>query len=160
MTRQLPGAAEVRELLENLLGRPVTVTPADPPRSADVASTLVSVYVDDKLRLAGVVGMDFPLTVYSAAAIGLVPPGGAQASIEDRELPPMLAENATEICNVLCSLLNRPGLAHVRLYQTYLPGQPVPSDAGGHLLALGNRLDLLVEIRGYGDGKLSLSLAA
>ena len=69
MTRQLPGAAEVRELLENLLGRPVTVTPADPPRSADVASTLVSVYVDDKLRLAGVVGMDFPLTVYSAAAM-------------------------------------------------------------------------------------------
>jgi hypothetical protein len=160
MTRPLPGATEVRELLENLLGRPVTVTPVDPPRASDVPTTLVSVYVDDKLQIAGVVGMDFSLTAYSSAAIGLVPPGGAEASIEDRKLSAMLGENAKEICNVLCSLINRPGLAHVRLYQTYLPGEQVPNDAGSHLLALGNRLDLLVDIRGYGNGKLSLSLAA
>jgi hypothetical protein len=36
---------------------------------------------------------------------------------------------------------------------------PLPSDARAHLLALGRRLDLTIEVSRYGKGKFSLSLA-
>ena len=59
MPRELPSPKEVRDLLEDLLGRSVTVNPADPIPAADVPRTLVSLYVDDNLKLGAVVGMDF-----------------------------------------------------------------------------------------------------
>jgi hypothetical protein len=159
MSRELPVPKAVRELVEELLGRTVNVNQADPIRQADVANTTVSVYRDDNRRIGALVGMDFKLTVYAAAAIGLVPPGGAEACIEDREITPMLAENAGEVCNILTSLLNQAGQPHLRLDQTYLPGQSPPPDVTAHVVAIGRRLDLTVDIGGYGSGKLSLVLA-
>src|SRR5688572_20482592 len=122
MSRVLPVPKDVKDLFEDLLGRAITVSPAEPVRAADLYKTLVSLYVDDGLQLAAVIGLDLPLAAYSGAAIGLVPAGGAQGCLEEGQLTPMLADNATEVCNVLNSLINREGLPHVRLYQTYLPG--------------------------------------
>ena len=79
-------------------------------------------------------------------------------SIEEKTLSPTLAENVFELCNVLTSLLNREGAPHVKLYQVIYPGMNLPNDARAHLLALGKRLDLTVEVARYGKGKLSLSL--
>jgi hypothetical protein len=155
----LPAPKDVRDLFENLLGRAVAVFPADAMRPGDLPGTLVSVYVDKMTRLKAVVGMDLPLTAYSSAALALVPAGGAEVCIEEREIPPMLAENANELCNVFSTLLNRPGQPHVRLYETYLPGEQPPTDAAGNLLAIGRRLDLTVEISGYGSGRLSIAFA-
>jgi hypothetical protein len=70
----------------------------------------------------------------------------------------MLAENVSELCNVLTGLLNKEGAPHVRLYQLHLPGDPLPGDVGSHALALGNRLDLEVSVARYGSGKLWLAL--
>jgi len=159
MSRVLPSAKDVRDLLEDLLGRNITVSSADRLLSTDLYNTMVSLYVDDTLRLSAVVGLDLHLTVFSAAALGLVPPGGAKAVIEDREISPLLAENAGEVCNILGSLLNREGLPHIRFYQKFLPGEPAPTDATGYLMALGRRLDLAVDVAGYGSGKLSIALA-
>jgi hypothetical protein len=159
MLRTLPVPKEVKDLLEDLLGRSVDVRPADPLRAADIPKTLVALYVDDGLRLGAIVGLDFALTAYAGAAIGLIPAGGAAACIEDRELSKMIAENAVEVCNVLGSLLNKQGSAHLKMYQTFLPGVPPPTDAASHLLAIGRRMDLIVDIAGYGEGKLSISLA-
>lgn len=158
MTRPIPTPKQIRDLMEDLLGRSVKVSPADPLRNADVHRSLVAVYVDDSLGLAAIAGMGFSLAVYSAAALGLVPPGGAHDFVEGQQMPPSLVENAKEVCNILGSVLNKEGLPHLRLYQTYLPGEALPADATGHLLALGRRLDLTVEVAGYGAGKLSISL--
>lgn len=159
VVRALPPAKHVRDLLEDLLGKSVKVSPADPILAAEMHQSLVAVYVNDALKLAAVVGMSFPLTVYASAALGLIPPGGARDFVKDHEITPMLAENATEICNILGTVLNHEGLPHIRLYGTYLPGgTPPPADAAGRLLALGRRLDLQIEIAGYGGGKFSLSL--
>jgi len=154
----LPAPLAVRNLLEDLLGREVTVRPGDPMQSADLAGVLAALYTDDTLRLSAVIGMDLPLAAYCAAALGLMPAGGAQDSIQEKVLSPILAENASELCNVLTGLLNREGAAHLKLYQLYQPGQQVPADAGAHLLALGNRLDLTVEVSRYGSGRFALSI--
>jgi hypothetical protein len=160
MSRSLPPAKHVRDLFEDLLGRTINVSPADPMRVAEMHQSMVAVYVDDGLKLAAVIGMSFPLTIYASAALGLIPPGGAKDFVKEREITPLLAENAKEICNILASLLHHEGLPHVRMYQTFMPDGPAPpSDASSRLLALGRRLDLDVLIAGYGGGKFSLSLS-
>jgi hypothetical protein len=159
MTLTLPALLPVRNLLEDLLGREVTVSYADPVVKDDLPTTVVAVYVDSAPRLVAVIGLDLPLAAYAGAALGLMPAGGAEDSIEDKELSPTLAENVRELLNILTGLLNREGVPHVKLYGVHLPGEAVPSDAAAHLLALGRRLDVQVEIARYGAGRLSLSLA-
>lgn len=158
-TNVIPASLAVRNLLEDLLGREVTVTPADPVVAKDLPGTVVAVYVGDHLKLAAVLGLDLSLAAYAGAALGLLPAGGAEDAIEEKNLPPALAENVRELCNILTSLLNREGAPHVKLDRVLLPGEPVPNDAAAHLLAIGRRLDLGVQVARYGGGRLSLSLA-
>jgi hypothetical protein len=72
----------------------------------------------------------------------------------------MIGENAIEVCNVLASLINQEGAARLKLDSTFLPGNTPPNDAIARLLALGRRLDVNVDIGGYGSGLLSLSYAS
>jgi hypothetical protein len=159
MSFQLPVPKDVRDLFEDLLGRPVTMTPADPVLADGLKKMLVSLYTDDTRRLAAVIGMDLSLTVYAGAAIGLLPPGGAQDCVDDGVITPMVAENVREVCNIMVSLLNRKGGPHLKLDQVFQPGEPPPADACAILLALGRRVDLTVAVGGYGSGKLSITLA-
>jgi hypothetical protein len=159
MSSQLPVPKDVRDLFEDLLGRPITVGTANPVLAEDVKTTLVSLYTDSKQKLSVVVGMDLPLTVYSGAAIGLLPPGGAQDCVEEGVVTETVAENVREVCNIMTTLLNREGGPHLKLYQVFLPGEAVPNDAAAILLALGRRLDLTVDVGGYGSGRVSVALA-
>ncbi|WP_432978818.1 hypothetical protein [Dactylosporangium sp. CA-233914] len=159
MSHVLPVPKAVKDLFDDLLGRPVTVNLADPMKAADVPRTLVAVYTDSRLQLIAVIGMDFELTAYAGAAIGLIPPGGAEACIEDQEISKMIGENAIEICNILAGLVNNDDAPRVKLHQTFLPGGGPPKDAVNYLLALGRRLDLRVDVPGYGAGKISIALA-
>ncbi|GAA3448042.1 hypothetical protein [Planomonospora venezuelensis] len=155
----LPVPKDIKDLFEDLLGRPVTVGVTDPAVAADLNKAVVALYVDSSRKLTAVAGMDLKLASYAGAAIGLIPQGGAEASIEDGELTPMLADNVREVCNIITGLLNQLDLPHLKLYESYMPGESAPTDATARLLALGARLDLMVEIGGYGKGKFWLSLA-
>jgi hypothetical protein len=158
-TSVLPASLTVRNLFEDLLGRDCTVGPGDPLTADDLPTATVAVYTDAQQQIYGVLGMQMSLAANVGAALGLVPAGAAEDSIAEKKLFPNLAENVFEMCNVLTSLLNREGGPHVKLYEVVYPGMPLPADARAHLLALGRRLDLMIEIARYGKGKLSLSLA-
>jgi hypothetical protein len=158
MSRELPVPKAVKDLFEELLGRPVTVGVGEPFRAVDLtANPLVSTYVDDGMVLRAVVGMDLPLAAYAGAALGLIPSGGAQACIEDEELSANMAENVIEVCNILSSLLNHEGQPRLRMHETFLPGQAAPKGAAGQLQAVGRRLDLVVDVQGYGRGRMAVS---
>jgi hypothetical protein len=156
-TTAMPDAKGVRDMLSDMFGRDVDVSPGVPPLAADLVKTTVAVFADDHYHLAAVLGMDLQLSAFSAAAIGLIPAGAAQDCIEDRELSQALRENVFEVCNMLGGLLNRDGFPHVRMDKVVYPGETPPNDAAGRLLALGNRLDLQVKITGYGAGRFWLS---
>jgi hypothetical protein len=158
-TIALPAALTIRNLIEDLLGREVTVTVADPLVADDLKRTVAAVYVDNSTKMVAVIGLELSLAAYAGAALGLMPAGGAQDCIEDGTLTPVLAENVSELCNVLTGLLNREGGPHIKLYKVYLPGNEVPADVQTLLLALGNRTDLTVEVARYGKGRFTLSLA-
>ena len=155
----LPGTVAVRNLFEDLLGREVTVSPGDPLSADEIATATVAIFTDTAQQIYAVLGMELPLAANAGAALGLLPAGAAEDSIDEKKLFPNLAENVFELCNVLTSLLNREGAPHVKLYQVVYPGMPLPGDARAHLLALGRRLDLSIEVSRYGKGKFSLSLA-
>jgi hypothetical protein len=158
-TTVLPPSLAVRTLFEDLLGRDCTVGPGEPLSADDLPTATVAIYTDNAQQIYGVLGMQLCLAANVGAALGLLPPGAAEDSIDEKALFPNLAENVFELCNVLTSLLNREGAPHVRLHQVIYPGMALPNDARAHLLALGRRLDLSIEVSRYGKGRLSLSLA-
>ena len=158
-TSVLPGSLAVRNLLEDLLGRDVTVSPSAPMEQGDMPTATLAIFIDTAQQLYAVLGMQLSLAANAGAALGLLPPGAAEDSIEEKKLTPTLSENVFELCNVLTSLLNREGAPHIKLYQVIYPGMDLPNDARAHLLALGKRLDLVIEVARYGKGKFSLSLA-
>ena len=158
-TSVIPAPLAVRNLFEDLLGRDVNVSPGDPMTAENLPTGVIAIYTDTSQQLYAVLGMTLSLAANAGAALGLLPPGAAEDSIEEKTLFPNLAENVFELCNVFTSLLNREGAPHVKLYQVIYPGMDLPNDARAHLLALGKRLDLTIEVSRYGKGKFSLSLA-
>ncbi|WP_239138723.1 hypothetical protein [Actinoplanes regularis] len=137
----------------------MTVSPGEPLGAEEVRTATVAIFTDNFQKMYAVLGLDLSLAANSGAALGLLPAGAAEDSVEDKQLYPNLAENVFELCNIFTSLLNREGAPHIKLYQVLYPGMELPSDARAVLLALGRRLDLHVEVSRYGKGRLSLSQA-
>lgn len=155
---QLPHPKDVRDMLEELLGRDVELQTGPPVVPSRAVSAAVGVYVDDRLGLRAITVADLPFAAHAGASVGLVPRGGAEASVEDGELAPNLAENFAEVVNIMAALFNLPGQPHVKLDGYHLPGEALPTDVGALTAAYVNRLDLAVSIAGYGSGGLSFVL--
>jgi len=155
VTAPIPDPKPVRDMLGDLLGRQVEVRPGEPLSPEDTELTTMAVYVDDTLtmRLVGVA--DLPFAAYAGAAIGLVPPGGAEIAIEERSMPKTVQENFYEVLNICAALFNAEGAPHVKLHAVHFPGEHVPPQAASLACVLGRRLDLEVDIAGYGTGRLS-----
>ncbi|MFI5840501.1 hypothetical protein ACIA8K_12415 [Catenuloplanes sp. NPDC051500] len=158
-TLAVPASLAVRNMLGDTLGRDVTVNVGNPLTQKDLPTAAVAIYVDAQNKVAAVLGMDLKLAAFAGAALGLLPVGGAEDAIDDKELYPNLAENVGELCNILTGLLNKEGGPHIKLDRVVYPGESLPNDAQSQLLALGRRIDLSVEIARYGTGTFSLSLA-
>jgi hypothetical protein len=150
----LPGRAAVRSLVEDLLGRPVELADAGPVPTKP--SNVVAVYVTDQLAMTAVAVVDLAGAARIGGALGMVPRGGVDDAVDEDELPGMLRENCYEVLNVLSAAFNVPGAPHVRLYEMYGPNVSLPSDVAARAQALGDRLDVVLSIAGYGDAHLSV----
>jgi hypothetical protein len=141
-----------------MLGRDITVAPAEPwaPTLHDLGA--VAVYVDDGCRLRALICCNLELSVALGASIALIPAKMAANSVDDQRLTQDMAENLHEVLNILASLFNPPNAPHVRLHALHLPGEPPPADLSARLRAWGARVDLQIEVDGYGGGRLSLVL--
>lgn len=154
----LPTRKAIKDIFDGLLGREVSMTDGDRVVLDGERGLLpvVASYVDDHNRLSSVATMDFKLAAYAGAALGLVPLGGAEASIEDKELFPNLFENTCELLNVLASPIGDASPVHQRLFETFEPGRGLPADVAQWAATLGVREDVKIDIPGYGAGNLSI----
>lgn len=154
----LPDAKSVRDLLGVLLNRQVEVAAGDAwaPEPADLA--VLAEFVDDRLRLRALAVLDLPLAMYAGAAIGLLPPGGADDMIDARSPGAMVLENLREVLTVLASVFAVPDAGHVKMWMMRPPGTPLPADVDAACRRQVGRLDLEVTIDGYGGGRLALIL--
>ncbi|SFF63890.1 hypothetical protein [Blastococcus tunisiensis] len=157
-TVQLPAPKDVRDMLTGLVGKPVAVDAGGPVTPTPDKPVSVAVYVDPQMAINALCVMDLGASAYTGAALALLPPGGAQDAVEeDGELTGMLVEALHEVVNVLSALFNVPGAPHSKLHKLYAPGEDLPGDIEG-MLANFNRLDLAIEVPGYGKGGISLVL--
>jgi hypothetical protein len=118
----------------------------------------VAIYTAPDMSVNALCIMDLAASAYTAAALALLPAGGAQDAVEeDKELSPLLLEALHEVVNVLSALFNTPGAPHSKLNKLVADGEEVPGDIVG-MLAGFNRLDLALEVPGYGKGAISLVL--
>ena len=154
----LPAAKDVRDMLTGLVGKDVGVAPGAPVTPTPDKPVSVAVYVDPHMAINAICVMDLAASAYTGGALALLPPGGAQDAVEeDGELSGMMVEALHEVVNVLSALLNVPGAPHSKLHKLYAPGEDLPGDIEG-MLANFNRLDLAVEVPGYGKGAISFVL--
>jgi hypothetical protein len=155
---ELPQPKAVRDLLGTLLGREVEVEIADAwaPLPRDVAA--VAEFVDDHLGLRAVALLDLPMAVHAGASIGLLPAAGAREMIETRRPNALVEENLYEVLSVLASVFNTAEAAHVTIATMHPSGADFPGDVVQIVRKLTGRLDLEVDIDGYGSGRLALVL--
>ena len=157
-TVALPAPKDVRDMLTGLIGKPVGVNPGAPVTPTADKPVSVAVYVDPHMAINAICVMDLGASAYTGAALALLPPGGAQDAVEeDGELSGLMVEALHEVVSVLSALFNTAGAPHSKLHKLYAPGDDLPGDIEG-MLANFNRIDLAVDIQGYGKGALSLVL--
>ena len=59
---------------------------------------------------------------------------------------------------MLASVFQIPGNPHLRLQTAYRPAASAPDDAAALLYALGQRIDITLDVPGYGSGRLAVSM--
>lgn len=158
MKLHLPVPKEIKDLLGDLLDKPITVAPCPPFAPSPLRPATFGVYVDDRLQIRALVCLDVALSAYAGAAIGLVPPRQANEDIAAGELSPLIKENLGEVLNIAVTLFNVPGADHLRLHAVHAVGDPMPPDVLARSLTLGLRTDLAVTVGGYGDGVIACVL--
>lgn len=158
MVVHLPQPKQLRDLLADLLGRDVTLSPATPFAPAPDTAASIAVYVDDQLRISALILCDLAFSAHAGAAIGLIPVGGAQAAIDDRKITDAMAENLYEVLNIAASMFNVAGAEHLRLHALHPAGPPLDPQLRISALTLGRREDLTIDIAGYGTGAVSVVL--
>ena len=154
----LPAAKDVKDMLSGLVGKAVAVNPGAPVTPTPDKPVSVAVYVDPTMNINALCVMDLAASAFTGGALALLPPGGCQDAVEeDGELSGMMVEALHEVVNVLSAMFNVPGAPHSKLHKLYAPGEDLPGDIAG-MLANFNRIDLAIEVPGYGKGTLSLVL--
>lgn len=113
-------------------------------------------FVDDLVQLRAVTLLDLPFAFYTGAAVGLLPAGGARDMVDERDPSSMVIENLYEVLNVLTSVFDVGTNPHVKIASMYAPGTGFPGDIDQVVRRLTGRLDLTVNIDGYGSGRLAL----
>lgn len=155
MTLAMPAASEVRELVNGLLDRAVTVTPEPRPVLPGRDVQVVGSYVDDEGTVRAVALSDHVLGTVLGAALALVPAPRVEEAVSRGAVPADLADNTREVLNVAASLFNT-GDAHLKLSATWVAPEPVGDDVVEFLRVPCQRTDLRVVVPGYGEGVLAL----
>lgn len=151
----VPGPEQVRDLLQTLAGCDVVVT-AGPPVLPSREAALVGVYVTDEDLLGAVVACELPLAGRLGAALGSVPVAEVEQSLMAGRLSPDLAENAHEVLNVVAAAFEAPGAPPLKLRRVHAVGEQLPAEVAPTLTYVVRRVDLQVQVAGYGGGRLSV----
>jgi hypothetical protein len=153
----LPVRSSLRDLLNDLLGRDVTVAKSAPQTLDAGRQAFAASYSRDDDTVAAVCICDRALAGSTGAAIGMVPAAEAVAQMASADaLQGDLYEFFQEVVNVLAKLLNSPATPHVRLHEIHAVPGHVPADVATVILSPANRLDYEVAVDGYGSGTMTL----
>lgn len=155
-SKALPDPVTVAKLVASLIGKQVNQKSAAAMNKLPQGG-VVGVFKNDAQEIVAIVVADVSLAAATGAALAMIPATAAQDAIRSGALPPNMAENFREVINVMSSLLTGGGNRAVRLTECSIG--TVPEPASNTFSTPGGRLDLELEIQGYGKGALSFFAA-
>lgn len=154
----VPKPKELSDHLEPLMGRSTTVAASAAPNKFK-ESCHSARYVTRDEKLAAICQVDLELAAFLAGALAMVPAGGAQDCVKEGKLSPTLLDAFREVANVLAGVLCVNGAPHVRWTDVATNLAELASDAKAVAAKPFERVDVRVEIDGYGGGSLTILTA-
>ncbi|MBH25943.1 MAG: hypothetical protein CMH57_16165 [Myxococcales bacterium] len=151
----LPPIPSVQKFLADLLCRNVDVEEGVSVEPTPRSPVAVATYTSPDGSVGAMCVFDLELANFAGASLSLIPVGLAKDSVRSREVPPSIEENLLEICNIGARLFDHPKHPSVRFQQAFLPQGELPEDVSVGLKSP-ERIDLKVDIKGYGAGRMSL----
>lgn len=156
--RTPPTTTSVSSLLGSLFGKTVTVRRGQTKALGVNGRAYVGLYVlDDETPMAAIL-CDVGAAAAFGCALALIHPNVAADWVKRGKLDEGVFENLKEVLNIMGGLVNQAGLPRLRL-GSVVATPPVPAAAAPLLKTPSTRLDLSVQVEGYGPGAVSLFLA-
>ncbi|GEM_PF-597013 len=151
----VPETLEMGLQIGRLVGRTARVTESEGRNKFD-DSCHVAYYVTREDELAGFCVVDLPLSGYLGGALAMIPEGTVQEEIDSGKLDPDLLEAYYEVANIMAALLCADGSPHVRLIGIDEAGKDFERTVFGTIVDPNRRMDIEVEVEGYGTGRMTL----
>lgn len=152
----VPDTKEVSRMLTFLLGREVKVAKGSRIRTGARDLWTLGVYVAEDQTVVGVCATDFPLAANSGAALSLFPPHIAKACLDNEKIDESIWENTLEVFNVVSRFFHEAHDGMIQLGSSHKDGSEVPKEIKKFMRRSKRRVDLRVNISGYGSGALAL----
>lgn len=140
-----PDAAELTSMLKMVVGDDCKGKDDSATMDAGAISFFAN-YINGDGDLVAWCAVELPTAANLGAALSMIPPGGAEAMVEDKELTPMARDNLYEVMNILSSLLMDDRTPHLKL-STMDEGAPPTLDGG-------DQSSYALELGKYGSGTL------
>lgn len=149
----LPTSNALRELLNTLLGSPITCTALPSPSAA--RPEFVALYENGDGLPEAYIGFDRTLVAYAGGALTMMPVDEVKATLQAPELSSVLVDGYREVVNIAASLFNVENRPHVKLRSTYTR-DALPPDVVALLDGHGDQIHLKITIEGYGSGEATV----
>lgn len=113
MDYQKPDANQFSEMLQMFVGPAASAKDAEAVASADFSHT--AVYINKDGDTVATCSVPLPTAAALGCSLSMIPPGGAECMVEDKELSEMATDNLYEVMNILSSLLMSNSTSHLKL---------------------------------------------
>jgi hypothetical protein len=145
-------------LLADLTGASIQVKIAKPLAPLPAAGVLVATYADAAGKVGTAAIFDVGAAASVAAALTVIVPAQARASIDAKKLSPSLLENLREICNVMVGAYSplAPGATQLSLRDVFDKPAALPPEVAELVKKPAARLDTTISVRGYMSGYVAL----
>lgn len=148
-----PNVNEISTTLSLLLNKGVSVAEGAP---VDTSQMIAGAYIDQQGQLGALGLVDLPLASYTGAALTMIPCDMATSHINAGKLSDEIRENLQEVFNVMVAFFNKGDVPHIRFSEMHITPPALPDDIATLLSGDLQRIDVDVDVSGYGAGKMSL----
>ena len=131
-------------MLQMFVGPAAEAKDAAAPTVTDFSHT--AIYIDSAGEKVATCAVALPTAAALGCSLSMIPPGGAECMVEDKELSGMAVDNLYEVMNILSSLLMSDSTAHLKLSKVELGGDARIEGEGEGVFIL--------DLGAYGKGEL------
>ncbi len=154
----MPMDEDVLRLLTGLLGKKVKADKT--VQAAEGSLPILALYMNEEGIPGSIACCDYMLSACMAGALTMIPPAAAQDAAKTKDFPDSLRENLREVFNICASLMNAPAAPRLILSNVFMDLSSLPDAALEILKNPAERLDLEVDVAGYGKGRMALMCAS